>query len=221
MPRPARSKDRLSLFPLIATLLCLFVCFLQDAPAQDAVGPPQPDGTNAAPARQDSFPRSFVNHLKQTVMAKSFDVYLPFLEYHNRYVILEREEDEGFNEFAYGFGLGKSIRDEDGDTHALAAMVFADSLYNPQWYAGYLFTKNFEFDDAGDFRLGLGFTLGLTGRKEYQGKELNYFPPLPLALPVISLEYKDVALQVTSLFYGEGGQRSILFAWLRVRAFEW
>ncbi len=219
---PARIRPALALLPQhVCALFALLLCFTAYGPNLLHATDADSRQTPTEKSQKRSYLEQFSYRISQVWNEKSLDIYVPFLEYHNKYIVLERDEDEGFNEFAYGFGFGKSIHDEDGDTHALAIMGFADSLYNFQPYAGYLFLKNWTFDEADNFRAGIGLTVGLTARKTYKGEEMNYFPPLPLALPVIGIEYKNFALQATSLFYGDGGARSILFVWFRMRALEW
>lgn len=120
----------------------------------------------------------------------------------------DKSKARSYNENSWGFGLGRSVADEDGDSHCLVIMGFQDSHNQFQPYGGYAFFKNYRFDAAGDWTLGLGFSLGVTARHEY-----NYLP-LPLPLPLASVQYKNFAAQFA---YIPGGYNdgNVLFAWLR------
>ena len=73
---------------------------------------------------------------------------------------------------------------------------------------GYAYQKNWRPAETDDFRLGLGFTLGVTARQQY-----NYIPT-PLPLPVFSVEYKKAAIQATYI-PGVRNNGNVLFCWLR------
>lgn len=197
-----------------------FFLYLLLIPAYAYEATAQPDAiseSSPATSGQKGYIERLTSRISQVWNAPTLDIYVPFLAWHNR---LMWDSDERFNEFAYGFGLGKTIHDEDGDTHSLGIMGFCDSGKEFQPYMGYVYTKNWAFDEAKDFRVGIGFTLGLTARKEYLGVDFNYFPPIPVVLPVVGIEYKQLALQAT---YIPGGRNNnnVLFTWARMTLLDW
>lgn len=134
-----------------------------------------------------------------------WDLYVPAYTWHNR-LMYHTGEAEKFNENPWGGGFGKSYFDEDGDQHALYTMGFMDSNNRFQPIVGYAYVKNWRVFD--DFSLGLGFTAGITARHEY------HYIPLPGALPIVSMQYKNLAIQATYIpeRYNHG---NVLFTWFR------
>ena len=134
-----------------------------------------------------------------------WDLYVPAYTWHNR-LMYDSGEAEKFNENPWGGGFGKSYFDEDGDQHALYTMGFMDSHNRFQPIVGYAYIKNWEVFN--DFSLGLGFTAGITARHEY------HYIPIPGALPIVSMQYKNLAIQASYIpeRYNHG---NVLFTWLR------
>ena len=138
-----------------------------------------------------------------------YDFYLPVNTWHNRLMYdSPHRRERGYNEQPWGFGLGRYFLDEDLDSHGLYLLGFMDSNDKFQYMGGYNFVKNWYFDEKKDWSAGLGYTLGLTGRHEYD------YIPIPLPLPVFSLRYKKLAVQAAYVpgLYNEG---NVLFTWLR------
>lgn len=125
--------------------------------------------------------------------------------WHNRSFYTAKKIDE-FNEQPWGLGIGKYRYDEDGDWHALYAMAFLDSHSDVEPIAGYGFQKMWRPTD--NFRLGAGYSVGITIRSD-----LHYIP-IPIIVPLVSVEYKKVAVQSTYI-PGGNGNGNILFTWLR------
>ena len=154
-----------------------------------------------------SFLTRFQNQIVQTWNSSNYDLYLPLYTWHNRFAY-SKDRVRKYNETPWGIGIGKSRHDNDGDWHALYAMGFQDSnnMYQPM--IGYAYLKNWHYGATRDLRLGVGYTLGITARQEY-----NYIP-LPLPLPIFGIEYKRLSLQGA---YVPGGRNdgNVLFCWLR------
>lgn len=148
-----------------------------------------------------------------------YDVYFPFLAWHNR-AMWDKKRIAEDNEFAYGFGFGKSVRDERGNSYSLAAMGFSDSNKDFQPFVGYVYKKSWKPFAKLDFRVGLGFTVGLTARKRYDGKKHNYRYPIPLALPVAGVEYKNLAVEAVYI-PGRRNSENVLFVWSRLSLVRW
>ncbi len=118
-----------------------------------------------------------------------YDAYIPFYAWHNR-LAYDDEHIAKYNENAFGFGLGKSIYDEKGNWYGLYAFAFKDSNSEVETVAGFAYQKNWNLDYTGDWKAGIGYTLGMTQREEYA------YIPIPMPLPIAGIEYKNVALQV-------------------------
>ena len=131
------------------------------------------------------------------------DIFLPLIAWHND---LMYDRTGKFNENPWGFGVGMSAFDDDGDQHGLFALGIMDSQYNFQPIVGYTYIANWEL--FSDFSLGAGLAAGITARGN------NNYIPFPAALPVVSMQYGSIALQATYIpgRYNEG---NVLFSWLR------
>lgn len=143
--------------------------------------------------------------LSQTWQATNYELYIPLNTWHNR-SFYSAEKIDSYNEQPWGLGLGKYRFDDDGDWNALYAMAFADSHNKIEPIVGYGFQKMWRPTD--NFRLGAGYTIGVTIRDE-----MNYVP-IPVVAPLVSVEYKRLSLQSTYI-PGGNGNGNILFTWLR------
>lgn len=135
----------------------------------------------------------------------TLDLYVPVVAWHNRFMY-ERGEANQFNEIPWGFGIGRSAFDDDGDQHGLVAMGFIDSNDHFQPLAGYTYISNWQL--VGDLSAGLGVVAGLSARHEL------YYIPFPAALPVASIQYKNFAIQATYI-PGPYNHSNVLFTWVR------
>lgn len=151
----------------------------------------------------------FGHNVGKTWQNGEYNLFIPINTWHNRLAYDQDKIDE-YNEMPGGIGLGKARYDEDGDWHALYAMVFDDSNYHPQTIFGYAFQKNWFVNCNPDFRVGVGFTVSLTQRHEY------LYIPVPLPLPLAGVEYKDWAVQAAYV-PGVKNDGNVLFTWLRYR----
>jgi len=143
--------------------------------------------------------------ISQTWQSTDYELYIPINTWHNRYFYSSSEVD-GLNERPWGLGIGKSRFDEYGNWNALYAMTFMDSDRKLEPIIGYGFEKMWRPTD--NFRLGAGYTVGLTMRQDM------HYIPVPLILPLLSVEYKKIAVQST---YIPGGFGHVLFTWLRLQ----
>ena len=90
------------------------------------------------------------------------------------------------NDAAWGGGFGRHVYDDAGDYHGLYGLAFLDSSRKPMYMAGYNWQT---YWGASDFKVGLGYTLFLFGRSDYEG-----YVPLPGVLPVASVRYSRFEL---------------------------
>ncbi len=138
-----------------------------------------------------------------------YDAYIPFYAWHNRFAY-DDEHIEKYNEKAFGFGLGKSLHDEKGNWYGLYAFAFEDSNHKLETVAGFAFQKNWNLTADGNWRAGIGYTIGMTQREEY------YYIPIPMPLPIAGIEYKDVALQMAYV-PGLKNFGNVALFWTRIR----
>ncbi|MGN0914600.1 MAG: lipid IV(A) palmitoyltransferase PagP [Alphaproteobacteria bacterium] len=155
----------------------------------------------------EDFWNKIENNLKQTWNGGTYDLYVPVWTWHNR-LFYDKDKIEKYNEEPWGIGLGVSRYDEDGDWHGLYAMGFKDSNFYLETIFGYAYLKNWELDNDGDWKGGIGFTASLTQRHEYS------YIPVPLPLPIAGLSYKGMAVQAAYV-PGVKNDGNVLFTWLR------
>lgn len=67
---------------------------------------------------------------------QNYDLYLPFLTWHNRFTY-DKEKTDRYNERPWGGGFGVSRYNADGNWSSLYAMVFKDSHNNWEPIVGY------------------------------------------------------------------------------------
>ena len=144
--------------------------------------------------------------IKDTWNCGSLSAYLPVYAWHNR-LAYDQEHVDKYNENPWGFGLGKWMTEGD-NWHGLYAMAFKDSNKYLETFVGYAFIKNHSLDEAENWKLGYGYTLGLTQRHEYK------YIPVPVPLPLGSISYKNVSLQAAYV-PGIKNDGNVLFTWLK------
>lgn len=147
------------------------------------------------------------NRIIQTWNEGDLNLLVPFYTWHNR-LTYDCDRWGRYNENPWGGGAGLSVFDEDGDSHILYLMVFQDSWNRIEPFGGYAYFKNWHFGQDDDFRAGVGFTLGITAREQYD------YIPFPLPLPVFGIGYKQLSVEAA---YIPGGYNdgNVLFAWVR------
>lgn len=148
-------------------------------------------------------------NVSETWKSDTYDLYVPFYAWHNR-LAYDDEHIEKYNEEAWGLGIGKYRYDKDGDWHGLYAIAFKDSNSYLETMFGYAYQKNWFVNCNRDFRVGLGFTVGVTQRHEYS------YIPVPLPLPIAGIEYGRFALQAAYV-PGVKNDGNVLFSWFRFR----
>lgn len=153
----------------------------------------------------------FVQGLRDDIAATygegRWSAMIPVRVWHNR-LTYDKEHIDKYNEEPWGFGLGLS-RFRGDDWHGLYAMAFKDSNSYMETFFGYAFMKNKALDEANHWKLGYGYTLGITQRHEYS------YIPVPLPLPIVSLGYKRVTLNAAYV-PGVKNDGNVLFSWLRI-----
>jgi palmitoyl transferase len=133
------------------------------------------------------------------------ELYLPLNIWHNR-AYYTSAKIASYNEQPWGIGFGRYRYDAAGNWHALYAMAFLESHNDIEPVAGYAFQKIWH--PAAALRLGAGFTAGITLRAT------SHYLPIPVLLPLASIESGRLALQFTYI-PGGNGKGNVLFTWLR------
>ncbi len=138
------------------------------------------------------------------------DVFIDGYTWHDpgTYTAAKRAE---LNSHAWGLGWGKHIEDTDGNDQMVYAMVFSDSHWDAEPVVGYAKQWLWRPFDGG-FKLGAGYTAAITSRTDI----LNNFP-IPIALPVISMGYRDLTLYSVLIprFNGSPNNGNVAFFFLR------
>ncbi|MDN0074722.1 lipid IV(A) palmitoyltransferase PagP [Crenobacter sp. SG2303] len=170
-------------------------------PAAPTVPSPASDTVVAKPG---FWQYSWVN-IADTWRSDQYELYVPVEAWHNR-AFYDKEKIDRFNERPWGLGIGRYRYDADGDWHAVYAMAFLDSHRDVEPFGGYAFQTLWR--PISNLRLGAGFAVGVTARSD------SGYVPIPAVLPLVSVEYRKLALQAT---YIPGGHNNgnVLFAWLR------
>ncbi|MEB5921373.1 lipid IV(A) palmitoyltransferase PagP [Franconibacter daqui] len=167
---------------------------------------------NASAAENKSLPKPFTTLKKNIAQTwgepAHYDGYLPVITWHARFAY-DKEKTDRYNERPWGAGFGQSRWDEKGNWHGLYAMAFKDSFNHWEPIAGYGWEATWHPLADDNFRLGLGYTVGVTMRENW-----NYIP-IPLALPLASVGYGPATFQMTYI-PGTYNNGNVYFAWLRL-----
>lgn len=139
---------------------------------------------------------------------QSSDLYIPAITWHARFAY-DKEKTDKYNERPWGGGYGISRWDEKGNWNGLYIMAFKDSFNKWEPIGGYGWEKTWRPLTDDKFHLGLGYTLGVTARDNY-----NYIP-IPLVLPLASIGYGPVTYQMTYI-PGTYNNGNVYFAWVRI-----
>ncbi|WP_395858574.1 lipid IV(A) palmitoyltransferase PagP [Affinibrenneria salicis] len=165
------------------------------------------EATSPAQASDSWWQRAKSNLSQTWYSSDNHDIYVPAITWHNRWTYSDDKIDE-YNERPWGAGYGISRYDADGDWHGLYIMAFKDSHNKWEPIGGYGYEKTWRPTRDQDFRLGLGFTAGMTMRDNW-----NYIP-IPVLLPLASIGYKQLSFQATYI-PGTHNNGNVFFAWFR------
>jgi len=144
--------------------------------------------------------------VKSTWNDGRISAYIPVYAWHNR-LTYDRRHIDKYNEHPWGFGVGLS-RDEGDEWHGLYAMGFKDSNDYLETFFGYGYMKNFSLDCYDKWRVGIGYTLGITQRHEYS------YIPVPVPLPIASISYEKFSINAAYV-PGVKNDGNVLFTWVR------
>lgn len=137
-----------------------------------------------------------------------YDLYLPAITWHARFAY-DKVKTDKYNEHPWGAGFGLSRYDDKKNWHGLYLMMFKDSFNKWEPIMGYGWEARWQLSDN-DFSAGLGYTAGITARDNWR------YIPLPLILPLASVNYGPVSFQMTYI-PGSYNNGNVYFAWLRLQ----
>ena len=120
----------------------------------------------------------------------STDLLLSGYAHHGRGTY-SKERLEELNEYAWGGGMGRRLRNARGNDETIYALGISDSHYKLQLMAGYAYEWMYPMGGSG-LELGVGYTAMLMSRQDY----FNGFP-FPVALPVGSIGTRDIKLRAS------------------------
>ncbi|EAM7071031.1 lipid IV(A) palmitoyltransferase PagP [Salmonella enterica] len=136
-----------------------------------------------------------------------YDLYVPAITWHARFAY-DKEKTDRYNERPWGVGFGQSRWDDQGNWHGLYMMAFKDSFNKWEPIGGYGWEKTWRPLEDDNFRLGLGFTAGVTARDNW------HYIPIPVLLPLASIGYGPATFQMTYI-PGSYNNGNVYFAWMR------
>ena len=146
-------------------------------------------------------------HLSDIWHKGDYEVYVPFWTYHMPFAY-SPEKRAQFNSYPAGGGIGKGWFNQSGNWEGVFAMEFADSHGKPQYQIGYGWVPTWHpLDDQ--FRVGAGLTAFL-----FMRSDIGNYAPIPGILPVGSIGYGPVDVQVAYIPGGQGNG-NVLFWWAK------
>lgn len=170
---------------IIITLLQINLALATDSPQVENT---QPHNCRPCSTKPNLF--KSVSNLFDNIWNKGkVEAYIPSYAWHNRY-LYSKERVVRYNENPWGFGLGKSYYDKDGDWHGIYAFGFLDSHKNLEPILGYAFLKVLHINEKAN--IGGGYALLVTQRPD-----INDGIPFPGALPWVSASYGKVTFVAT------------------------
>lgn len=137
-----------------------------------------------------------------------YDLYIPFYAWHNR-LAYDKKHIRRYNEYPWGGGIGISHTNDEDTWSGIYGMAFKDSNSYLETYFGYGRQWNWTAGDEKQWRVGLGYTLGVTQRHEY------YYIPVPLPLPIFGLGYRSLNIQ-GAYIPGVKNDGNVLFLFARI-----
>jgi palmitoyl transferase len=115
------------------------------------------------------------------------------------------------NAYSWGGGAGKHLSDAGGNEDILFAMAFSDSHKNVEPIGGFV-RQWFTRPVLGGLSVGGGYLAGITARED-----IAHYVPVPIALPVASVRYRQVSIMGTLLPRVPGiNKGDVAFFWGRV-----
>ncbi len=164
---------------------------LLGTPSAFAQQEPPPESIQAPEAAQPGFWTKTRTHVVDITEQGRWDLYLSGYAYHNRNSYSDKSLHK-LNEKAWGAGIGKTLRNANGDDESLYFIGLRDSRRHAQFMAGYAYQWVHGFGADSGLEAGAGLTAAIIRRQGVLGGV-----PFPAILPVASIGTQSTKLMVT------------------------
>ena len=146
-------------------------------------------------------------HLSDIWTKGDVELYVPFWSYHLPFAY-SAEKRASYTEYPAGGGLGKGWYNASGNWEGVYVMGFQDSHAQPMYMAGYGWVPTWNPINE-QSRIGVGATVFL-----FMRSDINGYAPTPGILPMATVGYGPVDVQVAYIPGGEGNG-NVLFWWAK------
>jgi len=146
-------------------------------------------------------------HLSDIWTKGDIELFVPFWSYHLPYAY-SAEKRSQYTEYPAGGGIGKGWYNASGNWEGIYVMGFQDSHAQPMYMAGYGWVPTWNPINEKS-RVGVGATVFL-----FMRSDINYYAPTPGILPMASVGYGPIDVQVAYIPGGEGNG-NVLFWWAK------
>lgn len=146
-------------------------------------------------------------HLSDIWTKGDVELYVPFWTYHLPFAYSPSQRAE-YTEYPAGGGLGKGWYNKSGNWEGIYLMEFRDSHAKPMYMGGYGWVPTWNPINEKS-RIGIGATVFMFARSD-----INYYAPTPGILPMATIGYGPVDVQVAYIPGGEG-YGNVLFWWAK------
>lgn len=146
-------------------------------------------------------------HLSDLWTKGDVELYVPFWSYHLPFAY-SPEKRASYTEYPAGGGLGKGWYNASGNWEGVYVMGFQDSHAQPMYMAGYGWVPTWNPINE-QTRVGVGATVFL-----FMRSDINGYAPTPGILPMATIGYGPVDVQVAYIPGGEGNG-NVLFWWAK------
>ena len=146
-------------------------------------------------------------HLSDIWNKGDYSLMVPFWTYHMPFAY-SAEKRAQYTEYPAGGGISKGYFNESGNWEGVYLMEYQDSHGKPMYMGGYGWVPTWRpIDD--NFKIGAGLTAFM-----FMRSDIGNYAPLPGILPVGSIGYGPVDVQVAYVPGGQGNG-NVLFWWAR------
>ena len=146
-------------------------------------------------------------HLSDVWNKGDIEVYVPFWSYHLPFAYSPEKRSQ-YTEYPAGGGIDKGFYNESGNWEGIYLMEFQDSHGKPMYMGGYGWVPTWNPINEKS-RIGVGATVFM-----FMRSDINYYAPTPGILPMATMGYGPVDIQVAYIPGGEG-YGNVLFWWAK------
>lgn len=146
-------------------------------------------------------------HLSDIWNKGDIEVYVPFWSYHLPFAY-SAEKRSQYTEYPAGGGIGKGWYNASGNWEGIYLMEFQDSHGKPMYMGGYGWVPTWNPINEKS-RIGVGATVFM-----FMRSDINYYAPTPGILPMGTIGYGPVDVQVAYIPGGQG-YGNVLFWWAK------